>query len=333
MLFCVWNGIKAAGQFIADTVVQVIIDTMVTLITAALRGLLMTADVLLGSSFSYSESQGIFTVPIGGINLRIGLSSLQGGIAITFGNAVISIRDLFRNPDLTTETLGLEIFDVQLIKSYTFTSLLLSASSLLSGGLIRAKRHDAAFKILTVGMIANVVINVFRLNSFIQDLPTDNREEGQEILKLLFISEILQVVQLVSLFTPKTASNAYKLAIFFVLLNAFDSYLNLLDSTWSDASSFGLLLGSLQVLSVLIAKGASPEEGLVITGKNLLAEGDLKRNTKTGWFEPISGGNSVANQMNDHYYRSLYGNDLLGFLLIYHMFMAFIYFDGFTQLA
>ena len=339
----VWDGIKAAGQFIADTVIQVIIDTMVTLITAALRGLLMITDALLGSSFSYSESQGIFIVPIGGINLRIGLSSLQGGIAITFGKAVISIRDLFMNSDLTTETLGINapaIFDEPIMKQKLASLAVLTIGTQIAGGLTKLRRYDQANMVFFGSCVASFLLDLLGGVSYVNTATTENRDLRLNFLRLLMVIELVQFVSLLFLTILEKKLSRTEITILTLLWTTITTPLELIDTFWSDGTTIGNFFAQWQFAGILIAKGLEITkvetiiflEQVVTSGFMVKDVGGYGRYLRNPERIPSPDILDQASSVNFEKRRNYDGNTFSLGLLGYHLLMMVVYIFLYRQL-
>ncbi|RMG24471.1 MAG: hypothetical protein D6732_23625, partial [Methanobacteriota archaeon] len=91
-------------------------------------------------------------------------------------------RDLFRNPDLTTETLGINppaIFDEPIMKQKLASLAVLTIGTLIAGGLTKLRRYDQANLVFFGSWVASFLLDLVGGVSYVNTATAENRDLRQ----------------------------------------------------------------------------------------------------------------------------------------------------------
>ncbi len=264
-----WDGIKAAGQFVIANVLQLMIEMMVTAVTEFVRGLLMTAEAVLGSGLAYTEQAGLFDITVAGRQITFGIKARQQGISLTFGNKVLIFSDFFGNTAMDVETLSIDAnqasFDV-LLKRNTIEWMLVGIA-VITGGLLAVGKYDWSSAVFFGSLIVAGLANLkFVTDYFLNpDIPQNFK---RLVLNALVLFEVTQMLNLLVLILLPKMDEVIQLVIGLVI----DLFVFLIDKNldvfYLPSIDGGLLFSA--------AKFTFLTAGLLLRKKSLAKVEDIK---------------------------------------------------------
>ncbi len=158
-----WDGIKAAGQFIADTVIALVLEGIKTFVTTLFTSLVVTLSVI----FDGLEVQSIspLTLLIHDKQMQFSITVQNNGLAFAFGEKSLEIPRIFEQI-MQLETLGIQEFS-DFVKLAGITSLIEGAILLLIRGMTdKPQPPNVKVGILALFVaMAHIVSQIWRVQS------------------------------------------------------------------------------------------------------------------------------------------------------------------------
>ena len=183
-----WDGIKSAGQFIMNSVIDKIMDGLTFAITSVLDGLLYLVSPYLVESYSSDPRSGVFNMTIGSSLLTLKMRRSHTALQLTDGQDVLLEEDLLRLI-LPVESLGIteDVVTVLAISNawYVLLDAILLAFSIAS----EPTKELALGAALTISMMFQMAF-----------VPIDSKERsskysGKDLNKYFLLMSAILLIQ------------------------------------------------------------------------------------------------------------------------------------------
>ena len=182
-----WDGIKSAGEFVMDTVIPLILNSVISVANLAINVIFSTASVMLGTNMFRINSSGSFFV-LNGRELKLGVRSSGRGVGFQLGDVQIGITDIL-NPDIEVETLGIstELLPIPIGDLVSLVVMYIATKA------FESKNYDLGFKLQQISFLSMLILHLSQY-LIVKNMPqstTVEKVKKMESYILLFLYNII----------------------------------------------------------------------------------------------------------------------------------------------